>query len=460
MATKGRAINSPQGRLKTSLRCQSSRQAKHTPESETYNGNDVCRASHVFPAICTRSAYREEIPITVALIPARITPFVPQISKLTAVVLILHLAVAWAQTTTGTLVGTVSDPNGGPLAGVSVTAIERDTNYRRVTTTNDSGNYSISNLPAGVYHLEFQHAGFKVMEIKEVEVRANANIRSNMQMQVGPLEETITVQAEPIGLQTDNSSISGTINQDQLQQLLLNGRQLERLALLFPNTVTAAPNSHLSNRGGFNVIGLDEHYHSSFVDGIDNVDPVIRNFSYRPVIDAIREIKIEQSGYSAEFGRNGGAVISVSTRPGTNDLHVSFWEFWRSENLDARNFFVPHDFDKPPLLRNQFGATLGGPLKFDRTFFFLAVEGLLQKTGQVRRATVPTDRMRSGDLGEIGGPVILPSQFHPVSERSWPPIPVPISRGLPGIGSRSPTRSKTDTTSQCGSITGCLIATI
>jgi len=328
--------------------------------------------------------------------------------------------------------GFISDPSGAALPGVSIVAVNAGTNVRRESTTDESGNYAITNLPPGVYNIHFQSTGFKPVEVKQVEVRINDNTRKDFQMEVGPLEQKIVIPAESVGLQTDNSSISATIGQDQLQQQLLNGRQLERLVLLLAGTVVAAPNSHLSNRGGFNVIGLDEHYLSFYVDGIDNVDPVIRSFSYRPVIDGVREIKVEESGYNAESGRNGGAVISVSTRSGTNDLHWSIWEFWRNDNLDARNFFLPGDTDKPPMLRNQFGGMLAGPLKQDRTFFSIVAEGLLQKTGQVRRATVPTDRMRSGDLGEIGGPVIPQSQFHPVSREVLEAYPRANRPGVSG----------------------------
>ncbi|HET9220743.1 MAG TPA: TonB-dependent receptor, partial [Terriglobia bacterium] len=356
----------------------------------------------------------------------------PRTIKLTFIFLLLHLAAAYAQTTTGTLVGFVTDQSGASLPGVSVVAIEQDTNRRRAALTDESGNYAITNLSVGIYRVHFQLAGFRGVEIPQLEVRVNESARRDISMQIGPLEQKLVIEADAIGLQTDNSSIGGTIRQDQLQQQLLNGRQLERLAQLFPGMVTAAPNSHLSNRGGFNSVGLDEHYFSFFVDGIDNNDPVIRNFSYRPVIDGVREVKVEESGYNAEFGRNGGAVISVNTRSGSNVLHGSFWEFWRNDNLDARNFFVPSYVDKPATLRNQFGMALNGPLKQDRTFFSIVVEGLLQKTGQARRATVPTDRMRLGDLSEIGGPVIPESQIHPVSREVLDAYPRADRPGITG----------------------------
>jgi hypothetical protein len=353
------------------------------------------------------------------------------ILKPSAVVLMCACGIAaWAQTTTGTLVGTVVDPSGAALSGVSIEAVENDTNRRSVTTTNDSGNYSIPGLPPGIYTLELQQPGFKKRIQSDIEVRVNENPRVNVLMEIGDLSETVDVRATPSLLQTDNSSIGSTISDDELQRLPLNGRQYESLLLLLPGIVTSAPNSHLSNRFGLNIYGVDEHYISNFVDGIDNVDPVIRISSYRPSIDAIQQIKVEESGYSAEFGRNGGGVVNITTKSGTNSLHGSAWEFLRNHNLDARNFFAPAGVDKPPLLRHQFGGTLGGALKQDRTFFFIAYEGLRQKTGQVRRATVPTERMRSGDLSEMGGPVIPQSQIHPVSLEVVQSYPLPNRPGI------------------------------
>jgi hypothetical protein len=290
--------------------------------------------------------------------------------KLATIILFIVSAVAAAgQTITGALVGIITDPSGAALAGVTVTAIEANTNQERRVVTNLSGTYSIPSLAPGLYQLQFAIGGFKTAVRPEVEVRVNENTPFNVALEIDPANETVTVQAESTLLQTDNSSISATIRTEQLLRLPLNARQLENLILLLGGTVSSAPNSHLSSRGGFNIGGLDEHYISYFVDGIDNVDPVIRIASYRPSIDTIQEIKVDESGYRAESGRNGGGVINVTTRAGTNNLHVSFWEFLRNDNFDARNFFAPTGFSKPSMIRNQFGGTLGGPLKQDRTFF-------------------------------------------------------------------------------------------
>jgi hypothetical protein len=351
-------------------------------------------------------------------------------SAIILIFLLLFPSGSAAQTTSGSLVGTVTYDNGSGVGAVTVVATETNTNQRREAVTASTGTYSISNLPPGSYRIQFQKEGFKTHIQNGIEIRINESSRFNAHLEAGSLGETVNVEAPYPVLQTDTSSISSTINDEALQSLPLNGRQYESLILQQAGVVASAPNSHLSNRGGFNIGGLDEHYISYFVDGFDNVDPVIRSSSYRPSIDAIQEIKLEQSGYPAEFGRNGGGVVSVTTKSGTNDLHFSFWEFLRNDNFDARNFFAPTGFQKPSLIRNQFGGTISGPLKVDRTFFFGSFEGLRQKTGQTRRATVPTERMRSGDLTELGGPIILQSNFHPISREVLGAYPLP---NLPGI---------------------------
>src|SRR5262249_2054100 len=161
---------------------------------------------------------------------------------------------------------------------------------------------------------------------------------------------TVRVTTPPPLIHTEDSSLGYVVTEREIADLPLNGRLFESLVQLAPGVVTPAPGSHLSSRGGFNVAGVDEHSNSFFLDGNDNVDPVIRNFSFRPSLDTIREFRVEENGHDAQFGRNAGAVINVTTKSGTNDFHGSIWEFLRNDNLDARNFFALAGADKPPLL--------------------------------------------------------------------------------------------------------------
>lgn len=349
-----------------------------------------------------------------------------------------------AQSTTGNLVGTVTDSSGALMSGVTVVATDVATNNSRTVTTNDSGVYSISNLSAGTYHVEFRKEGFKKPQAT-VALRVNETRRVDVSMEVGQINQVVDVQGTFPLLQKDTSALGYVIEEREIQLYPVPGRQLESFLKLFPGVVPSAPNSHLSSRGGVNSGGMDEHYLSMLIDGIDNMDPVIRNFSYKPSLEFIEAIRLEQNGYSAEFGRNAGAVINLTTKSGTNAWHWTAWHYFRNDNLDARNYFAAPGAPKPPLIRNQSGATLGGPLKTNKTFFFGGIEILRQKTGQVRLATVPTELMRQGNLSEMPGVFVDPvaqlpfpgniipdSRIHPLAREVLSAIPHPDKSGSSG----------------------------
>ena len=243
-------------------------------------------------------------------------------------------------------------------------------------------------------------------------MQIDQSARFDITLQVGTINQVIEVVADTRLLQTDESSIGSVIDSQKIIELPINGRNFDALVQLVPGAVTNAQGSELDNRGGFNMVGMDENFNSFFIDGFDNVDPVLRNFSFQPSVDLIQEFKVEQSSYAAEFGRNAGAVINATTRSGSNAFHGSFWEFLRNDNVDARNFFASADAE-PSLIRNQFGAAVGGPIVEDRTFFFAFYEGLREKRGDVRRATVPTLLMREGNFSEASSPIIDPATGDP-----------------------------------------------
>ena len=222
----------------------------------------------------------------------------------------------------------------------------------------------------------------------------------------------VNVTAEDWLMQTDQSSVGSVISSEMITGLPLNGRQFETLVQLLTGSVNAAQGSEIGNRGGFNISGYDENFNSFFVDGFDNVDPVLRNISYRPSVDLIQEFQVLQNSCKAEFGRNAGAVINATTKSGTNAFHGSAWEFLRNDNLDARNVFASES-QKADLLRNQFGAAIGGPIVRDRSFFFVAYEGLRQKSGETHRAFVPTLLMREGNFSELSAPIVDPQTGQP-----------------------------------------------
>ena len=349
----------------------------------------------------------------------------------------------------GTILGTVTDPDGAVLPGALVTVIHTDTNYERTFTTDERGDYTVPALPVGPYRVEVRLAGFRTGVAENIELRVDDRLRIDLMLQIGFVAERITVtEATPL-VQSDSSSVGIVIDNQKITELSLNGRQFESLAQLVPGAVSAAPGSPLSFRGGFNAAGARETANSNLLDGIDNNDPAINNFSLRPILDAIQEFKVLSNSYSAEFGRGGGAQVIVNTRSGTNDLHIGLWEFLRNDKLDARNFFNNKDSGrKPPFRRNQFGVTAGGPILHDRTFFFAAYEGLRRRQLFTSLQQVPTEAFLRGDFSAVTVPIrdpenrvgptfkdniIPPNRINPVAKRildrgSFPP-PTP---GLAG----------------------------
>lgn len=339
---------------------------------------------------------------------------------LTFLLLLMGVSGLRAQAITGTILGSVMDSSGAVLPGVSIVAVNIGTNQTRTTITNESGNFSLPSLQTGTYRVEAELPGFKKEIRNGVTIQVDQRARIDFAMVVGQVTEQLEVNAEAPLVQTDDSSIGAVIDFRKVMELPLNGRQFESLVQLVPGAVTPAQGSHLGNRGGFNIAGMDEHYNSFFLDGIDNVDPIIRNFSFRPSVDLIQEFKVQESGYNAEFGRNAGAVVNVTTKSGTNDFRGAAWEFLRNDHLDARNYFAPVGTAKPPLIKNQFGATLGGPIVKNKTFFFLAYEGARAKIGTSRRASVPTDNERAGIMRGVVN--------DPTTGQPFPGNTIPVAR--------------------------------
>src|SRR5262249_19978644 len=216
----------------------------------------------------------------------------------------------------------------------------------------------------------------------------------------------LTVTASTPLVQSEASSVGVVIDNQKIVELSLNNRQFESLAQLVPGAVSPAPGSVLSLRGGFNAAGARETANTNLLDGVDNNDPAINNFTLRPILDAIQEFKVLANSYSAEFGRGGGAQVIVSTKSGTNEFHSSVWEFLRNDKLDARDFFNKEDSGpKPPFRRNQFGATGGGPIARGRSFFFLAYEGIRRRQVFTSQQQVPPEAFRRGDFSALDIPI-------------------------------------------------------
>lgn len=349
--------------------------------------------------------------------------------RLIAVLLLIGITFngsLFAQGVTASFVGTVTDASGAVLPGATVVAINEGTGLRREAITNESGNYTIPLLPIGRYTVETELPGFKRDVRRNLQLNVDARVRVDFTLQVGNVSETIEVVSAAPLVQTEDSSVGFVIDNKKVTELPLNGRRFEQLVQLVPGSVQAAEGSLNANRGLFNIAGQPEVSTNFLLDGVDNIDPVVRIYAYRPSIDLIEEFKVQTSTYSAEFGRNSGAVVNVTTKSGTNEFHGSAWEFYRGARLNAKNFFDSPTDKIPHLVKNQFGTSLGGPIARDRTFFFVLYEGLRSREAATRVGSVPTMAWRAGDFSALPQQII-----DPVTGRPFPGNIIPPSRFNP-----------------------------
>jgi hypothetical protein len=275
------------------------------------------------------------------------------------------------------------------------------TNAIREVLTDDDGDFSVPLLPPGVYEVSAERAGFRRSVYGNVNLNVDQTVRVDFVLQIGqPSEQVVVNETVPI-VQTDTSTLGQVIERKQVSELPLNERNFLTFALLVPGGQLPVQGSQNSTQGGaISVNGAREQSNDFLLDGVDNNDLYLNQYSVLPSVDAIQEFKVQSSDYSAEFGRSGGAQINVVLKSGTNQFHGSGFDFVRNRNLDAKNFFDKPDCTPesvegtcapiPRLDRNQFGGTLGGPIQKDKTFFFLSYEGLRLRQATTREASVPS----------------------------------------------------------------------
>ncbi len=302
---------------------------------------------------------------------------------------------------TGAITGTVTDPSGAAVPNARVVATNQETNAAREVQTNDDGDYTVPLLPPGRYRVAAERPGFRRSVQSDVTLDVDQLARVDLALEVGTATEEVQVSGTPPLVQTDTSTLGQVINGRQVHELPLNERNFLAFALLAPGSHTASEGSQNSTQGGsISVDGAREQSNSFLLDGVDNNDPYINQYVALPSIDAIQEFKVQSSGYSAEYGRSGGAQVNVILKSGTNDFHGGAFEFLRNRNLDAKNLFDLPDCTPgsapgtcgpiPRFDRNQFGGTLGGPIRKDKTFFFVSYEGLRLRQATTLTATVPS----------------------------------------------------------------------
>jgi hypothetical protein len=328
------------------------------------------------------------------------------------IVFLFCAVVGSAQENTATITGQVQDSSGASVAGATVTARNVQTGFDRSVTTNDSGNYTLPLLPIGTYDVTTEKTGFEKTVKTGVLLQVDQHARLDMVLHVGAITNTIQVTAEVPLTQTDSSSTGAVIDNRKVIELPLNGRQFYSLALLVPGVAPPAQGSILSFRGGFNVAGASELNNNFTLNGLDNNNQLLSAPAFRPSVDAIEEFKILTGVFPAEYGRNSGSQVIVTTKAGTNEFHGTAFEFLRNQVLDGKNFFTPVG-QKPAFRQNQFGGTLGGPIIHNKTFFFASYEGT-RSTQQITALTnVPTPAMITGDFSGIHQAILDPTTGKP-----------------------------------------------
>lgn len=310
------------------------------------------------------------------------------------------------QAITGAIVGTVTDSSKSVIAGANTTVQNLDTGVANRTATGAEGFYTVLNLPPGHYRVTVEYPGFKKSVVPDVIVRVEETTRVDVSLSAGAVTETVNVSANPPMVQSTTSDLGSVIESKQINNLPLNGRLFEQLVTLTPGAAPAGWGDQDENPAGSGaqspvyatVNGMPFSGNLFLVDGIHNVEPQNAYISIAIPLAAISEFKLETSNPSAQFGTFGGAVINLTTKPGTNSFHGSAFDYIRNDAFNAKDHFALKKF---PYKANQFGAALGGPILKEKMFFFLDYQELIQHGGQTYTLTVPSAAERTGDLSVL-----------------------------------------------------------
>lgn len=332
----------------------------------------------------------------------------------------------FGQAVSGNIIGTVTDPSGAAVAGaqISITNVGTNTSYQ--TATNDSGNYTGANLAPGSYTVTITAPGFQKFTQQNVRVDVSQSIRVDASLQVGQATQEVTVSAAPPAIETDRVAVQTQLSGAQISSLPIPNRNFTNLALLTPgsvvNTFQHAPSenpqqSTLVNTGGQEFAGTNYQ-----LDGMNNNDTVLGITIVNPAVDSVGAFTAQSNNYDAEYQATGN-VIQVETKSGTNNFHGSAFEFLQNNIFQARDPFTEglHDPGTPapphrgvPALRwNQFGGSIGGPIKKDKLFFFGDYQGTQRRIGASQSLRVPTRAERAGDLSDLGVPIYDPATGNP-----------------------------------------------
>jgi Carboxypeptidase regulatory-like domain len=310
------------------------------------------------------------------------------------------------QATTGSIVGTVTDPSKAVIPDADVTVKNLSTGVTSSTKSNNSGHYEFLSLPAGQYMETVLHAGFSSTSLSDLSLNLYQQLTIDVELKPGTEVQTISVEAAPTLVDTSNASLGTVIGEADILNMPLNLREVGALALLVPGTVNTTGRSlatGAANGSGFNDVGYSGSGGGSggnllLIDGMISRALNNSSFSLDPPPEMVQEFKIQNNVYDASFGLASGTVMNLITNSGTSEIHGSAWEYVRNSVMDASGYFA---LNKPALSRNQFGGTFGGPLFKKRVFYFGSYEGLRLTQGIVSSSVVPTSAEKSGDFSSF-----------------------------------------------------------
>ncbi|MBM3819660.1 MAG: TonB-dependent receptor [Acidimicrobiia bacterium] len=337
---------------------------------------------------------------------------------------------AAAQTNTAEIAGVVRDAQGGVLPGATVVAEHVESGTRVERVTDERGHYLLPALRVGSYTVATELAGFRRVVRTGVMLQLGQALQLDFQLDVGGVAEEVTVTADAPLLQAATAEISDVIENREVVQIPLNGRNFLALAQLSDGVVIPPGGTRgeaLQQAGPLPNVGGQRSGHNIYLlDGVKVTDELFNNLVINPSVDSIQEFKIQKSMYAAEFGGKASALINVATRAGGNAHHGTVFEFLRHDAFDAHNYFDPKDEPVPPLRQHQFGAALGGPVASNRTFYFGSYEGQRTRRSLTRTFSVPTAAERAGDFGTFR---LDPAQIDPLAAAFLAHVPLPNGPG-------------------------------
>jgi Carboxypeptidase regulatory-like domain/TonB dependent receptor len=364
-----------------------------------------------------------------------------------------------AQSVTAGIVGTVTDTTGGLLANVKITVVNVDTELKRTTQTDSSGSFEVTLLPVGRYRLTAELVGFKIAAVPQITLAQGDRPKVDLHMEIGQLEQTVEAVTLTPALQTETSSLGTLFDKQAIENLPLNGRNFMQLAQLSAGANAGAANALASGnrpddrRSSSNVTvnGQMSYSNNFLIDGLDDNERYIGTIIVKPSVDALSEFKVITNGYSADLSRTAGGVIVMLTKSGTDNFHGSLYEFFRNQDVDAKNYFAGQGRN-PDYKQNQFGGSIGGPIRKGKTFFFGDYEGTRLLQGITYTSSVPTLAMRQGNfsgIAKIYDPItrtLLPGgqipedEINPVGQALVDLYPLPQTSGLVNNFTFSPDR--------------------